>query len=228
MKALIDTMWCPGVADSQVEIELLCAARRAMAIQIVFKISLESNALGTTAVTALSREVASGGLASAFTATAAARNEVVLVQAGILDTACVTCGATVAVVSALDVSGSIYAMISTLQITIILVLLTLWVYGVRNMRTQIQIFPVPHAETATNQPVEAGMSIPLAIPDANWVDRQKRFLPNTVTEGESADIVTEVEGVAKLSASPCPTSQPECFGGHNPLDILKAAAMNCG
>ena len=223
IKALIDTVWCSGVADSQVEIQLLCAARRAMAIQITFKISLESNALATAAVTALGREVASGGLASAFTTTAAARNEVVLVQANILDTSCVTCGATVAVVSALDVSRSTYAMIATLQITIILVLLTLWVYGVRNMRTKLRIFPAPHAETATNQPVETGMSIPLAIPDASWVDRQKRFLPNTVTEGES-----EVEDVAKSSASPCPTSQPECFGGHNPLDILKAAAMNCG
>ena len=64
------------VDTSSVVLELLCATRRAMSVQIKFTIALESDALSTSAVTSLETASSSAQLANTFSEQAAARNEV--------------------------------------------------------------------------------------------------------------------------------------------------------
>ena len=107
-----------------------------MLIQINFKIQLESDALGTAAVTALNNDVATGTLATTFTEKAADQNEVVAVVSQILDTTCDSCGRVIEVVTDLEVSGATYMAIGLLQLAIVLVLVMLWVIVARETRTK--------------------------------------------------------------------------------------------
>jgi hypothetical protein len=98
-----------------------------VSIQINFKIQLESDELGTAAVTALNNDVATGELATTFTEKAADRNEIVAVVSQILDTTCDSCGGVIESVSDINVSEATYIAVGALELSIVIVLIMMWV-----------------------------------------------------------------------------------------------------
>ena len=87
-------------------LEAVCDQRRSMSIRINFVIALESESLGTSALTSMSSAVNSGALAASFTVQAANRNEVVSVATAIVSSVCTTCGVVVALITDDKVAGT--------------------------------------------------------------------------------------------------------------------------
>ena len=168
---------------------------------------MESDELGAAAVTALNGDVASGGLASTFSSKAAERNEVVVVTAGIADVA-VTIADVVELEFGLDVSEMTYAMIGTIQMTMVLTLFVLWAYAARNMRTK-----APEKSKVFPAPLETVEAI-VFQPDAT-LDAQDRHL----------QAATKHKGVADSASQ---SASQRSFKGYHPLDIVQAAATHCG
>lgn len=95
-----------GCDSSQVTLEAVCDQRRSMSIRINFVIALESESLGTSALTSMTSAVNSGALAASFTVQAANRNEVVSVATAIVSSVCTTCGVVVALITDDKVAGT--------------------------------------------------------------------------------------------------------------------------
>ena len=84
-----------GVSESQIELVITEGGRRkgrrALSIQISFKIKIETSSMASTAVTALTDASASGGFAEEFKTQAAKRGEVVEVSSSVLESGCADC-----------------------------------------------------------------------------------------------------------------------------------------
>ena len=202
-----------GVAYSQVEIWLWCEARRTMSIQLTFKISLETDSLGTTAVMALNNGVATGGLAESFTAKAADRNEVVVVVTDILDTGCATCGNVVEAVIDLTISQTTSLLAFVMLISIVFVLIALWVFVVRDMR---------HSKAPAD--FDANIDNTQIFPALQIEDTPLTKSENEVRVGTSTEfsmVALEIPSVPMHLAN-------DGAADHHPLDIVQAAALHCG
>ena len=102
-------------------------------IQINFKIALESDAIGSAAVSSINTAVSSGAMSTTFSAEAANRNEVVTVSTTILETVCSACSVAIALTAEDTVAGTTIAVIASLQMVMLMALIAFWVFATRDV-----------------------------------------------------------------------------------------------
>ena len=102
-------------------------------IQINFKIALESDAIGSAAVSSINTAVSSGTMSATFSTEAANRNEVVTVSTTILETVCSACSVAIALTADDTVAGTTIAVIASLQMAMLMALIAFWVFATRDV-----------------------------------------------------------------------------------------------
>ena len=199
-----------------------------MAIQINFKIALESDTIGSAAVASIDSAVSSGAMAASFTDQAEKRDEVVTVTTAVLETTCATCGVVSALISNDKVAGTAYAVVSSLLMFISMSIFGFWVFAIRDVckrRDTAEEANLPARVVPTTE------ALPCMQPNVLTELVCASKFESALSSGKDLDLdqLVDCQGVdCSLDGLEDTENNVYRDTSYRPRDILQAAAVVCG